>query len=87
MTDEYIADPDPCSVFGCAMKDETLTVCVDHRCPHRWQREAAEDRGRCEEKDRLSNSEDPHTPHPPFPPLTFPMGITPAPFAAVYPSG
>ena len=49
---DYTLDPNVCSVLGCAMQDEPLTVCVDHRCPHRWQREAAEDRKRREEKNR-----------------------------------
>lgn len=44
-------DPDPCQATGCAMQNETLTVCVDHRCPHRWTREGREDRQRREEKD------------------------------------
>lgn len=37
-------DPDPCQAAGCAMQGEHAEVCRDHRCPHRWQREAAEDR-------------------------------------------
>lgn len=38
------ADPDPCAVLGCAMQTGPVEVCRDYRCPHRWQREAAEDR-------------------------------------------
>ena len=59
MTDEVLtfpADPDPCSVLGCAMQDEPLTVCADHCCPHRWTREATEDRARREEQDRKARA-------------------------------
>ena len=45
-------DPDPCSALGCALQDQPIKVCRDHRCPHRWQRESREDRAKREEKDR-----------------------------------
>ena len=44
-------DPDPCVAFGCAMRTESVETCRQHRCPHRWTREAAEDRQRREERD------------------------------------
>lgn len=46
-----VSDPDPCATTGCAMQGAPLTVCADHRCPHRWQREAKEDRIEREAKD------------------------------------
>ena len=27
---------DPCEATGCAMQSESLTVRVDHCCPHHW---------------------------------------------------
>ena len=45
-------DSDPCAALGCAMQTQPVETCRDHRCPHRWQREAKEDRARREEKDR-----------------------------------
>ena len=47
-----MSDPNPCQATGCAMTGEPITVCVDHCCPHRWTREAREDRSRREEADR-----------------------------------
>jgi hypothetical protein len=41
-----IDDLNPCGAAGCAMQVVPLETCRDHRCPHRWQREAAEDRTR-----------------------------------------
>lgn len=52
MSDPQEARPDPCATLGCAMREQPVETCRDHRCPHRWQREAAEDRKRREEKDR-----------------------------------
>jgi hypothetical protein len=52
MTPEVLAfptDPDPCAATGCAMQGEPAEVCRDHRCPHRGEREAAEDRSRARE--------------------------------------
>ena len=52
MTPEVLAfptDPDPCAAIGCAMQGEHAEVCREHRCPHRWQREEAEDRARARE--------------------------------------
>jgi hypothetical protein len=42
----FQADPDPCSVLGCAMQTEPIETCRDHRCPHRHHRERVEDRQR-----------------------------------------
>lgn len=50
-------DPNPCDATGCAMQTEPLTVCVDHRCPHRWTREAREDRARRDARDAERRSE------------------------------
>lgn len=47
--------PDPCAAAGCAMQADPLDTCRDHRCPHRWQREAAEDRGSRDGRHVLSN--------------------------------
>jgi len=47
-----LRDPDPCSALGCAVQTEPVEVCRDHRCPHRWTREARLDREAREEKDR-----------------------------------
>ena len=41
--------PNPCSTIGCAMQSDPIETCRDHSCPHRWQREAAEDRERSDE--------------------------------------
>lgn len=49
-----IDDPDPFVTTVCAMQGEPTEVCRDHRCPHRWQREAAEDGARREERQILS---------------------------------
>jgi hypothetical protein len=43
--------PDPCAALGCSMRAQPVETCRDHRCPHRWQREGREDRGRRDEKD------------------------------------
>jgi len=32
--------PNSCQALGCNMQDDPVEVCRDHRCPHRWQREA-----------------------------------------------
>jgi hypothetical protein len=47
-----MSDPNPCDILGCAMQGEPVETCRDHRCPHRWTREAREDRQRRDEKDR-----------------------------------
>jgi hypothetical protein len=49
--------PNPCSTIGCAMQSDPIETCRDHRCPHRWQREAAEDRERSDEYDRNARRE------------------------------
>jgi hypothetical protein len=41
--------PNPCSTIGCAMQSDPIETCRDQSCPHRWQREAAEDRERSDE--------------------------------------
>jgi hypothetical protein len=46
-----VFDPDPCAATGCAMREDPLETCWDHRCPFRWQREGREDRQRRSEKD------------------------------------
>ena len=50
-------DPDPCSVLDCAMQGDPVEVCRDHRCPHRWTREARIDRKAREEKDAARREE------------------------------
>ena len=40
--------PNPCATIGCAMQSDPIETCRDHRCPHRWQREAATGRGEFE---------------------------------------
>lgn len=47
----FQVDPDPCRATGCNIVSQPVEVCRDHRCPHRWTREAREDRARREEKD------------------------------------
>jgi len=41
-------DPDPCVTLACAMQTDPVETCGDHRCPHRWAREAREDRAKRE---------------------------------------
>jgi len=50
----FQADPDPCLATGCAMQTGPVEVCRDHRCPHRWTREARLDR---EARDRADAKE------------------------------
>jgi hypothetical protein len=50
-----VSVPDPCAATGCAMQEDPLETCREHRCPHRWQREGKEDRQRREAKDALRN--------------------------------
>lgn len=60
MTPEVLAfptDPDPCTAAGCAMQGDPLGKCRDHRCPHRWHRDAVEDRGGREERHGLSHQQ------------------------------
>lgn len=42
----FQADPDPCQVLGCAMIEQPVTICRDHRCPYRHHRERVEARQR-----------------------------------------
>ena len=53
----HFLDPNVCSVLGCAMQDDPVEVCRDHRCPHRWTREAREDRARREANDAARRRE------------------------------
>ena len=50
-------DPNPCSTIGCALQSDPIATCRDHRCPYRWQREAAEDRERSGEYYRNARGE------------------------------
>ena len=47
---DFTPDPDPCIATGCPLQGESVEVCRDHRCPHRWTREAREDRAERERK-------------------------------------
>ncbi len=49
-------DANPCGALGCAMTAEPVSVCRDHRCPHRWLRESREDRQRRDEHDRRAGA-------------------------------
>ena len=53
----FTLDPNVCSVLGCAMQTDPIETCRDHRCPHRWQREAAEDRARRGARDAAGKGE------------------------------
>ncbi len=48
-------DPNPCDTLNCDMRAEPVEACRKRGCGFRWQREAAEDRKRREEKDRRSS--------------------------------
>ena len=50
-------DPNPCDATACPMQTEPIETCRDHRCPHRWQREAREDRARREARDAAHRRE------------------------------
>lgn len=50
-------DPNACAALGCAMQTEPLETCREHRCPHRWLRQAREDRARREEHDAREKAE------------------------------
>jgi len=54
-TDLYPAVATVCA--RCAMQGEPIETCRDHRCPIRWQREAAEDRARRDARDAERRSE------------------------------
>jgi hypothetical protein len=41
-----------CESLACKWRHYTITSCVEQSCPYRWQRIAAADRARREEKDR-----------------------------------
>lgn len=41
-----------CETLRCQWRYWAVTACQASRCPHRWQREEAEDRARRENKDR-----------------------------------
>lgn len=49
--------PNPCSTISCALQSDPIETCRDHRCPYRWQREAAEDRERSDEYFRNARRE------------------------------
>ena len=49
--------PNACETLACSMRGEPVETCRDHRCPHRWQREAVEDRQRREAKDAAQTKE------------------------------
>jgi hypothetical protein len=53
----FQVDPDPCKVLDCNIVSQPVEVCRDHRCPHRWTREAREDRARREVKDGKARAE------------------------------
>jgi hypothetical protein len=38
----------PCEALVCSTRAHRVAVCREKGCPHRWQREAAEDRGEFE---------------------------------------
>ena len=42
----------PCEVLECTFRVHQIEVCREEGCGYRWQREAAEDRKRREEKNR-----------------------------------
>jgi len=44
----------PCEVLECSFRVHRIGVCREEGCGYRWAREAAEDRGRREERDRRS---------------------------------
>lgn len=39
----------PCEALVCAIRAHRVAVCREKGCPHRWQREGAEDRARSDE--------------------------------------
>ncbi len=54
-----MTDPDACVALGCPMRGEPIETCREHRCPHRWLRQAREDRARRDENDARERSEAP----------------------------
>ena len=59
-----MSEPNPCEALKCALREKLIVECVEMACPHRWQREAREDRVKREEKDarRGSVPESVHSP-------------------------
>jgi hypothetical protein len=51
------ADPDPCAVLGCAMQEQPVETCRDHRCPYRHHRERVEARKRQQAHDAKARAE------------------------------
>lgn len=47
----------PCEALVCSTRAHRVAVCRKKGCPHRWQREAAEDRERSDEYDRNARRE------------------------------
>jgi len=44
----YVPAP-ACQALSCTWRSFLIDVCREERCPHRWQREAVEDRARSRE--------------------------------------
>ena len=42
---------DPCEALGCAMRQHDIRFCTEQYCPHRWQRQAAQDKARDKERE------------------------------------
>jgi hypothetical protein len=57
LTVPIIEDVDPCLALSCSMQGDPVEVCRDHRCPHRWTREARIDRARRDQADAKERAE------------------------------
>jgi hypothetical protein len=41
----------PCEALKCDLRQQDIRFCVRQFCPHRWQRQGAEDRARSAERE------------------------------------
>jgi hypothetical protein len=46
------SDSLPCAVLSCSLEQHSIEMCKAEACCYRWQRDAAEDRTRRQERDR-----------------------------------
>ena len=45
------APTSPCDALACDVRQHAIRYCIEKFCPHRWQRQGAEDRARDAERD------------------------------------
>lgn len=48
----------PCDALKCDLRQHAIRVCAETFCPHRWQRQGAEDQARDRERDEREEREE-----------------------------